>query len=216
MDGNIDYSGCSLAELREVESSIDQRRFPKNYENLRSVIEQRLVEEPPVSPEPTEESPSNDWATTEGPDNYRSLPKKDLVRSVAVFVVAVLAQSVLIPTALAEYDVPVGRWVRLIYYTNAGILVAHFFALKYRRLYYFNEVTELMGASFGTIILLEIVGSIFLLPYVVDTSLITGFVAITSIISFLLLIAFDALLLYLAFEFPVRWFMRWKVRGLQS
>ena len=38
-DGEIDYSGCSLSELRDVEAHIDAQNNPKNYANLLDALE---------------------------------------------------------------------------------------------------------------------------------------------------------------------------------
>lgn len=43
-DGEIDYSKYSLSELRDVEAHIDARRNPKNYANLMSTIDERVIE----------------------------------------------------------------------------------------------------------------------------------------------------------------------------
>ena len=38
-DGEIDYSGCSLSELRDVEAHIDAQSNPKNYANLLDALQ---------------------------------------------------------------------------------------------------------------------------------------------------------------------------------
>jgi hypothetical protein len=41
-DGDVDYSGYSIAELREALSGIDKARYPKNYQRLKGVCLEKL------------------------------------------------------------------------------------------------------------------------------------------------------------------------------
>jgi hypothetical protein len=47
MDGDVDYSRYSRAELEEALSSIDRSRFPRNYEHLRRELDSRAPEPQP-------------------------------------------------------------------------------------------------------------------------------------------------------------------------
>jgi len=48
-DGEIDYSKCSLSELREIEAHIDAQSNPKNYANLQRAITNRPRPEQPTT-----------------------------------------------------------------------------------------------------------------------------------------------------------------------
>jgi hypothetical protein len=41
-DGDVDYSGYSIAELREALSGIDKAKYPKNYQRLKGVCLEKL------------------------------------------------------------------------------------------------------------------------------------------------------------------------------
>lgn len=44
-DGEIDYSGNSLSELRDVEAHIDAHNNPKNYSNLQRAIREMVAQQ---------------------------------------------------------------------------------------------------------------------------------------------------------------------------
>ncbi len=46
-DGSIDFSGYSLAQLQELQFTLDHSAFPQNYANLLSELERRQAPDPP-------------------------------------------------------------------------------------------------------------------------------------------------------------------------
>ncbi len=48
-DGEVDYSECSLAELRDVEAQINRQSYPKNFANLQRAIANRLESQQPTT-----------------------------------------------------------------------------------------------------------------------------------------------------------------------
>jgi len=60
-DGEIDYSECSLAELRDVEAHINRQSNPKNFTNLQRAIASRLESQRPTTETKTRSMYSSVW-----------------------------------------------------------------------------------------------------------------------------------------------------------
>lgn len=60
-DGEIDYSECSLAELRDAEANINRQSYPKNFANLQRAIASRVESQPPTTETKTRSMYSSVW-----------------------------------------------------------------------------------------------------------------------------------------------------------
>lgn len=60
-DGEIDYSECSLAELRDVEAHIDSQNYPKNFANLQRAIAISIPCKQPTAETKTRSKYSSVW-----------------------------------------------------------------------------------------------------------------------------------------------------------
>ena len=83
-DGEIDYSGYGLSELRDVEAQIDPHNNPKNFANLMQAID-NLVEQQKSEPQPVPEIVSGKSPAQIGAE-YEIILKKQKLTTLVVFV----------------------------------------------------------------------------------------------------------------------------------
>ncbi len=211
MDGEIDYSKYSLAELLEARRNINARRFPRNFANLEAAIA-RLQPNPneanfDVSTEPDRSV----WTVLDGPAQYESLPIKETALYIVVFGLAGLTVAFAFEFVLALLDWSVGSIARVVYYSLAVVPVGILFAKKHQRLPTANEFTGLVVATYISYALLGVllvwVSTGFVVP--MPESLGGWFVVV---ISAGMLFLIDFAFFFLAFRFPMRWTMQFYLR----
>jgi hypothetical protein len=83
-DGEIDYTGYSLSELRDVEAHIDSHNNPKNFANLMQAID-NLVEQQESEPQPAPEIVSGKSPAQIGAE-YEIVLKKQKLTTLVVLV----------------------------------------------------------------------------------------------------------------------------------
>ena len=83
-DGEIDYSGHSLSELRDVEAHVDPHNNPKNFANLMQAID-NLVEQQEAEPQPVPEIVSGK-SPAQIESEYETVLKKQKLTTLVVVV----------------------------------------------------------------------------------------------------------------------------------
>ena len=96
---------------------------PKNLANLQEAIRQRLLNEPDTIESPELEHRPQIWAFAADGGDKALLPYKEVAKYAAIFLAVSLALAMTIPSILQQFDIPAGRWLRIIYFTAGGMLV---------------------------------------------------------------------------------------------
>ena len=121
-DGEIDYSGHSLSELRDVEAHIDGQNNPKNYANLQRAIDS-LVKQRESDPQPIPEIVSGKSPAQIGAEYEIVLKKQKLTTLV---VLALWAPNLIVRVFDAQTFLGISRSIWFIV-SGVGLLILLWF-----------------------------------------------------------------------------------------
>ena len=160
MDGTVDYRSYSNQGLLEAFQSIDRKRFPQNFTNIKIELDRRQLSEISQTPPSPAIVPDPIWPIEPAAGLADTATPISLWRYVALFAVIFYVGAVILGSVVEYFDLKRGSSLGNGLIFAAAIVVGNRFVNRNKRLFYPREANRLMLFCLLAILPLEVIALI--------------------------------------------------------